>query len=132
MLTYWYAAQVVTAVHLAFASFMFLGWWVIVVGALAKARVARHRVFRLTHLGGFLIVLIFALAGRPCPLTDVEFWLLKHSGTLAADPGPFLTRVISATLYPDISPVLLFWLALFFGLSTVLLWWLVRPRAEEH
>jgi len=131
VLIYWCTAKTVAAVHLAFATYMVLGWWAIVLGALFRARWARHRLFRLTHLAGFLTLLAFALVGRPCPLTDLEFWLLEHSGELAYDQGPFLVRLIAATLYPDVSPALLFWLSLFFGSTTLALWWLVPPKSVE-
>ena len=124
----WLAAKAVAAVHLVLASFLLCGWFAIVTGWLLKARFVRNLWFRSVHMAGLLAVTGFAVAGKWCPLTTLEYSLLARGDGVQPSEEPFLARLIEATLYPDIDPALLFWLTVFFGLTTPLLWWLVPPR----
>ena len=82
-------------------------------------------------MAGLLAVTGFAVAGKWCPLTTLEYALLARGGGAQPSGEPFLARLIDATLYPDIDPALLFWLTVFFGLTTLLLWWLVPPHPRR-
>ena len=127
---YLFAARISAALHLVFAGFIFLGWLALMAGALAGASYARNRLFRITHLAGFLGVMGFAMAGFPCPLTWLEYRLRTAAGYAPPVEEPFLSRVVSAALYPDVSPSLLFWSTLIVGLSTVVMWWAYPPRSR--
>jgi hypothetical protein len=62
----------------------------------------RRPVLRTLHI----ISLIYAIAVEtiawlPCPLTLAETWLETRAGIEPAR-GPFLVRVLDATVYPDV------------------------------
>jgi hypothetical protein len=127
----WLASKLLALGHLLFASYMFLGWIAIVAGGLAGARFASNFWFRLTHAIGFAAVLVVSLFFRACPLTVLEYDLLARAGGEVQERQAFLVRLLSATLYPELPSVFLFWTTLTLGFSTFGLWWLIPPRRRE-
>lgn len=107
---------------------MVAGWLAIVICGPLGARFVRSILFRSVHLAGLAVIVGFAVAGKLCPLTMLEYRLLERAGRTAGTPEPLLARAIEAVLYPDVPPGLLLGLTVFFGATTVLLWWVVPPR----
>ena len=73
-------SDLVVAIHLAYASFVLVGFILILAGALFGWRWIRNRVFRWVHLGCIGVVAVEAVVGQICPLTLLENWLLVGSG----------------------------------------------------
>ena len=122
------AARAVAAVHLVITATMLIGWAAIVAGRIRGWGFVRNAWLRAAHLAGFAGIAGFAAAGKPCPLTTLEFRLLALGGGHTGGGEPLLARLIDATLYPDVDPGILSGLAVFFGVTTVAFWWLVPPR----
>lgn len=71
---------------------VFLGWTV----------TSRHRFLRTLHIGSLIYAIVIELVPWPsCPFTMAETWLEARAGIEPAH-GPFLVRVLDATVYPDL------------------------------
>jgi len=93
-------SDLVVVFHLAYASFVVVGFVLILVGALLKWRWIRNRVFRWVHLGCIALVAVEAVVGLICPLTLLENWLLVGSGQ-AGYERTFIGQLIYDLLYYD-------------------------------
>ncbi len=128
---YWLAARVVAAIHLGIVAVMLLGWVAIMAGRTRDWGFVRNAWLRAAHLAAFAVIAGYAAAGKLCPLTTLEFHLLKLGGRDAGGEDPLLVRLIDATLYPDVAPAILSGLAVFFGVTTIFALWLVPPRRRK-
>ena len=71
---------------------MLLGWTV----------THRRQLLRTLHIASLLYAIVIELLPwPPCPLTVAETWLEARAGIEPAH-GPFLVRVLDATVYPDL------------------------------
>lgn len=61
--------------------------------------------FRTLHAAGILLVSLFPLLGRYCPLTIWENYLRQKSGS--AYEGGFILHYLEKLIYPDIDPVVI-------------------------
>ena len=78
--------------HLLWCVWVLLGW-----------TVTRSRpVLRTLHIASLIYaVAVESIPWLPCPLTVAETWLEARAGIEPAH-GPFLVRVLDATVYPDL------------------------------
>lgn len=90
----------VVAFHLAYASFVLVGFMLILAGALFGWHWIRNRVFRWVHLGCIGVVAVEAVIGQICPLTLLENWLLVGSGQGGYE-RTFIGQLIYDLLYYD-------------------------------
>lgn len=87
---YLLAANTVLVLHLLFTALVMLG-------ALVVARWPRFAVIHVPAVvWGFLVEAM----GWPCPLTDVENWLLHRAGENRY-PGEFIERLLLGLIYPE-------------------------------
>lgn len=79
-------------IHLLWCGWVVLGWMM-----------TRGRpVLRTLHIGSLIYAIVIELVPwPPCPLTVAEDWLEARSGVEPAR-GPFLLRVLDATIYPNL------------------------------
>jgi hypothetical protein len=78
--------------HLLWCAWVLLGW------TLTRSR----RLLRTLHIASLIYVIVIELVPwPPCPLTLAETWLDSRAGIEPAH-GPFLVRVLDATVYPDL------------------------------
>jgi hypothetical protein len=72
--------------------------WVLFGWTVTRTR----RVLRTLHIASLLYAIVIELVPwLPCPLTVAETWLEARAGIEPAQ-GPFLVRVLDATVYPDL------------------------------
>ncbi len=93
-------SDLVVIFHLAYASFVLVGFILILAGALFRWHWIRNRVFRWVHLGCIGVVAVESVAGLICPLTLLENWLLVGSGQ-AGYERTFIGQLIYGLLYYD-------------------------------
>ncbi len=87
-------------IHLAYATFVLVGFILILAGALFRWRWIRNPVFRWVHLVCIALVAVEAVVGLICPLTLLENWLLVGSGQ-AGYERTFIGQLIYDLLYYD-------------------------------
>ena len=95
-----FLSDLVVIFHLAYASFVLVGFLLIIAGAFFGWRWIRNRVFRLVHLGCISLVAIEALVGQVCPLTLLENWLLVAAGRDGYE-RTFIGQLLYNLLYYD-------------------------------
>jgi Protein of Unknown function (DUF2784) len=84
--------ELVLAVHLLWCAWVVLGW------TITRGR----RALRTVHIASlFYAIIIESVPWPPCPLTVAENWLEARAGIQPAR-GPFLVRVLDATVYPNV------------------------------
>ncbi len=85
-------AEAVLFVHLLWCAWVLLGW-----------TVTRCRpVLRTLHIASLIYAIVIeSVPWPPCPLTAAEAWLETRAGVEPAR-GPFLVRVLDATVYPNV------------------------------
>ena len=85
-------AEVVLFLHLPWCGWVLLGWTV----------TRRRPLLRTLHIASLFYAIVIELPPwPPCPLTVAETWLEARAGIEPAH-GPFLVRVLDATVYPDL------------------------------
>lgn len=84
--------EAVLLVHLLWCAWVMLAW-----------TVTRGRsVLRMLHIASLIYAIVIeSVPWPPCPLTLAENWLEARAGIEPAR-GPFLVRVLDATIYPDV------------------------------
>ncbi len=93
-------SDLIVIFHLAYASFVLVGFILILAGALFGWRWIRNPVFRWVHLGCIALVAVEAVVGQICPLTLLENWLLVGSGQSGYE-RTFIGQLIYDLLYYD-------------------------------
>ncbi len=93
-------SDLIVIFHLAYATFVLVGFILILAGALFGWRWIRNPVFRWVHLGCIGVVAVEAIVGQICPLTLLENWLLVGSGQ-AGYERTFIGQLIYDLLYYD-------------------------------
>ena len=94
-------SDLVVIFHLAYASFVAIGFLLIIVGGLLRWHWVRNPVFRWAHLACIAIVAIEALVGLICPLTVLENYLLISSGQTGYQ-RTFIGQLVYDLLYYDL------------------------------
>ncbi|MFB0516052.1 MAG: DUF2784 domain-containing protein [Candidatus Neomarinimicrobiota bacterium] len=95
-----FLTDVVVFIHLGYASFVLVGFMLILAGAVLGWRWIRNRVFRWVHLGCIALVAVEAVVGQICPLTLLENWLLVRSGGVGYE-RTFIGQLLYDLLYYD-------------------------------
>lgn len=84
--------EAVLCLHLLWCGWVLLGWTV----------TRRRPLLRTLHIASLIYAIVIELLPwPPCPLTVAETWLEARAGIERAH-GPFLVRVLDATVYPDL------------------------------
>ncbi|SOB59264.1 conserved membrane protein of unknown function [Pseudodesulfovibrio profundus] len=96
-------ADAILLLHFAIALFLTLGLPAVWLGHFLRWRLIHSRLFRYTHAGIMLFVLVEALLGKLCPLTVWESQLRLNSddATSGYDQG-FIFHWVDRLLFPDI------------------------------
>jgi hypothetical protein len=103
MILYRFLADLVVVAHAVYAGAVVFGLLAILLGIARGWRWVRNFWVRITHLMMILIVAIQALAGIPCPLTELEKYLRARGGD-ATYPGSFIGHWVNALLFYDFAP----------------------------
>ncbi len=115
-----FLADVILCVHVAFAAYNVLGLAVIWIGRALGRRFVHNPWFRLSHLAAMGAVVLEALVGMVCPLTEWEYGLRAASGEPGRYDQGFLQYWAERLFYFDWSPAVFTWLyAGFFGLMVL-------------
>ena len=93
-------SDLVVFVHLSYATFVAVGFLLILIGSALGWRWIRNRTFRWIHLGCISLVAVEAIVGQICPLTLLENWLLVSSGQ-AGYERTFIGQLLYDLLYYD-------------------------------
>lgn len=84
--------EAVLCLHLLWCGWVLLGWTV----------THGRPLLRTLHIASLIYAIVIELLPwPPCPLTVAETWLEARAGIEPAH-GPFLVRVLDATVYPDL------------------------------
>lgn len=97
---YLWLADLVVAVHLAYAAFVLFGFLAILLGLLRDWRWIRNLKFRLAHLLCTGLVGVEAIMGATCPLTELENHLLREAGQAGYERS-FMGRLMNELLFYD-------------------------------
>lgn len=95
-----FLADLVLCLHFSIATFVLLGFILIVVGMVRGWEWIKDRRFRLIHVAMVVLVALQALLGRACSLTSLESRLREMAGQEGYD-RPFIATWISKILYWD-------------------------------
>ncbi|MBN2580148.1 MAG: DUF2784 domain-containing protein [Pirellulales bacterium] len=120
-------ADTVVVIHLAYVAFVVLGLLAILLGWLLNWRWVRNFWFRVIHFAMIGVVVLEALVGMMCPLTDWEAALREKAGE-TIQQGTFLGRLASNILFVDIPPKTLTWIYCLFGLAVLITLFCIPPR----
>ena len=100
MTVYHGLAVAALALHLVWILWVILGWLV-----------TRNRPWlRWFHLLSVVYGILIEIFFWPCPLTYLEQWFRSRAG-IESYQEDFLIHYLEALVYPDISPILLTWIA---------------------
>jgi Protein of Unknown function (DUF2784) len=84
--------EAVLFLHLLWCGWVLLGWTV----------TRRRPVLRTLHIASLIYAIsIEFVPWPPCPLTLAEAWLEARAG-IEPTHGPFVVRVLDATVYPEL------------------------------
>jgi polyferredoxin len=97
-LIYLWLADVVVAIHAAYAGFVLFGFLAILLGLFFHWAWIRNLKFRTCHLLCTALVAVEAFWGVTCPLTSLENLLLQQGGR-AVDQRSFIGRWMNKLLF---------------------------------
>ncbi len=100
-MNYAWLADLVVAIHLAYAGFVLFGFLAILLGAMFHWSWPLNPTFRSLHLACIVLVAVESVWGATCPLTALENYLLR-AGEQANDQPSFIGRLMSEVLYYDV------------------------------
>jgi len=98
-------AILITTLHFLWVVFMLTGFFWTIPAFFKHRRFFDFFWFRTLHALGILLVSLFPLLGRYCPLTIWENFFRQRSG--AAYEGGFILHYLEKFIYPDLDPVLI-------------------------
>ena len=127
--TYLLLADLVLAVHIAFAAYIVLGLAAIWIGRIFGLGFVHSPWFRWTHLGAMGFVLAESLIGILCPLTEIE-WRLREASGISHYKQTFMSRVAEIVLYEDLSDAAYMVIYAGFFAAVLLTAWLVPIRRD--
>ena len=120
-------ADLIVAIHLAYVTCVVSGLLVIFLGGALRWRFVRNFWFRAIHLAMILIVIIEALLGITCPLTDWEYELRVAAGQQDAANVSFVARLIHHLIFFEF-PTIVFTIGYCcFGMAVLVSWRLIPP-----
>ena len=94
-------ADIIVVIHLTYACFVLFGFIGIVIGAWRRWSWIGNFSFRITHLICTVFVPLETLLRMTCPLTTLENYFLKASGTSGYERS-FIGNLASEILFYDI------------------------------
>ena len=98
-----YLADVIVAGHVAYVGFVVLAVPVILIGGLMKVKWIHNSWFRNIHVVMIGIVVVEALLGIPCPLTEWESDLRVGAGGEGYATS-FVGELLSSVLFYEFKP----------------------------
>lgn len=104
-------ADIIMLLHFLWVIFMILG--------LPLGLMLGSPTLRWIHFAGMTVTSLIAAAGIFCPLTAWEEQLRRVADPYFSFEGSFLARHLRPILYPNISPALLRWASVGWGVLTV-------------
>ncbi len=93
----------ITIIHFLWVLFMLAGFFWTVLAFFVHRRFFDFFWFRTLHALGILLVSLFPLLGKYCPLTIWENFFRQRGG--AGYEGGFIHHYLEKFIYPDIDPV---------------------------
>ena len=129
-LLYAILADIVVAVHVAYVSFVVLGLVLILVGWLLKWRWVHNVWFRAVHAAMIGIVVVEAVLGIVCPLTEWEQQLRRAAGQTSYG-GSFVGHWLHELLFFEAEPWVFTLAYCLFGALVLTTFWLVPPRTAH-
>ena len=124
-------ADVLLGLHVGIVVFIVGGLLLIWAGAALGRPWVRNRCFRRLHLGAMGVVLLQALVGVICPLTQWEAYLRERAGQPTYGEATFMQYWLQRLLYQDWSPATFTVLYLFFFVAMVLTYRFIPPRPNS-
>jgi hypothetical protein len=100
-MNYQWLADGLVVVHAGYVAFVIVGELLILLGAWRGWRWVRNFTFRAIHLMMILIVVLEALLGIVCPLTEWEDQLRRMAGQTPQE-GSFIGRWVHELLFFDL------------------------------
>jgi hypothetical protein len=100
---YWFLADVVVALHVAYIGFVVVGQLLILLGLALRWSWVRNPWFRILHLLAIALVGFEAVCGMDCPLTVWENDLRQLSGQDVSQ-GSFVGRLLHNLIFYDGEP----------------------------
>ncbi len=120
-------ADLIVVFHAAYVSFVVFGLVFILIGAALRWKWVRNFWFRAVHLTAIGIVVLEALFGITCPLTDWEKRLRIAAGE-ASYSGDFIGYWAHQLIFYDAPPWAFTTIYILFGTAVLLACVLVPPR----
>lgn len=120
-------ADLIVAVHVGYVFTIIFGMLFIVIGWIFRWQASRNVIFRTIHLAMITIVVIEALIGMTCPLTDWEYQLRRAAGE-SVEGGSFVGRMLHNLIFVDFSQETLTVCYCLFGALVLASWVFHRPR----
>ena len=124
-------ADAVLAVHVAIVFFVVGGLGLILVGNALRWRWVNAPWLRLAHLAAIAVVVTESWFGIVCPLTTLEMFLRRQSGTTTYGGG-FVEHWLQRLLYFDAPPWVFTLGYSLFGLLVVATWWYFPPARQSN
>jgi hypothetical protein len=120
-------ADLIVVFHATYVSFVVFGLVAILIGAVLRWKWVRNFWFRATHLTAIGIVVLEALFGITCPLTEWEQRLRLTAGE-AGYSGDFIGHWAHQLIFYDAEPWVFTVIYIVFGLAVVGALILAPPR----
>jgi uncharacterized protein DUF2784 len=124
-------ADLIVVFHAAYVSFVVLGLVAILIGAVLRWKWVRNFWFRATHLTAIGVVVLEALFGITCPLTDWEQRLRLSAGE-AGYSGDFIGHWAHQLIFYDAEPWVFTMIYIGFGVAVVGALILAPPRLPRR
>ena len=120
-------ADLIVAFHLVYVVCVISGLFAVLLGGALRLRFVRNFWFRAIHLAMILVVVVEALSGISCPLTELEYDLRIAAGQHDAANVSFVARLIHRIIFYDFPPVVFTAAYCLFGALVLVSWFLVPP-----
>jgi len=123
-------ADTILVIHFAFVVFVVFGFFLILLGLLARWSWVHNRKFRIAHLAAIGIVVLQAWLGQLCPLTVWENEFRRRAGQ-SGYSQTFVEHWLHELLFYDAAPWIFTAIYTCFGVLVVLVWFVGRRRRRE-
>ena len=87
--------------------------------------------FRIFHITMIFITVLIMLSGYLCPLTYLENWLKVHYDPALTYQGGFIINYLERFVYMDVSPKIIFFLTLFWGIIWLPIYKYFRKKGDS-
>src|SRR5688572_4773254 len=124
-------ADLILYLHFAYVLAVLVPIPLIVIGNQLGWSWVRKPGWRRIHLAMIFIVVLEAVVGIVCPLTELESYLRRHE-TAETYPRGFISEMVSRWLFYDAEP----WVftSLYIAVATIIvaLYWKIPPTRNSH